>query len=692
MKTLIIDNHDSFTFNLFQLIAEVNGEPPVVVHNDQIDWETLAEQPFDNLVVSPGPGRPERAADLGIAGQAIAGADLPLLGVCLGHQGICHLAGAAIAPAPQPMHGRTSSIHHDGSPLFAGMPSPFSAVRYHSLVVSGVLPDELERIAWTADGLVMAVRHRSRPQWGVQFHPESICSEHGARLLENFRDLSRDWWASRPRRRAAPAMQLSVVPRGRRPVEPAPDLAIVHRRLDVWLDSERVFRALYAASPDAFWLDSSRAEPGLSRFSYMGDGSGPLARRVSCDLAAGTVTVEQHGEVRRESIGMLDHLERELARHHLPAGELPFDFNGGFVGYLGYELKAECTGRAAHRAPHPDAQLLFADRLLAFDHQERAIHAVCVTRPADRPRSLAWLDQIAGHLRVAAKTAEPVDPPRRGRLEWRLGRSPRQYLADIDTCLRHIRDGESYEVCLTNQLRAAGSADPLRLYTLLRAHNPAPYAALLRFGAMSVASSSPERFLRIGRDRMAESKPIKGTAPRLADPAADARAIELLRSSEKDRAENLMIVDLVRNDLGRVCEIGSVQVPRLMDIESFATVHHMVSTVRGRLRPELSVVDCIRATFPGGSMTGAPKVRTMELIDALEGEARGVYSGAIGYLGLGGTADLAIAIRTAVLAGGQVSIGTGGAIVALSDPAAELEETLVKARALLDVFDAAPPG
>ena len=689
MKTLIIDNHDSFTFNLFQLIAEVNGEAPVVVHNDQVAWRTLAAQPFDNLVVSPGPGRPERALDLGIARDAIAGATIPVLGVCLGHQGICHQAGASIAAAP-PVHGRTSPIHHDGNRLFAGIPSPFHAVRYHSLAVTGDLPEELERIAWTADGLLMAVRHRTRPQWGVQFHPESISTRHGPRLLENFRDLTRDWWASRPRRFAVAQPGLSVVPRGRAAPAPERDLILVHRKLDFWLDSEQVFRALHAASRSAFWLDSSRAEPGLSRFSYMGDGSGPLARRVSCQLASGTVTVEERGETSRESIGILDYLERELARLHLPAGQLPFDFNGGFVGYLGYEVKAECTGHAAHRAAHPDAQFLLADRLLAFDHQERAIHAVCVARAGERAAALRWVEAVAVRLAEIDPTRDQPSGPFRS-LEWRLARSPAQYLADIETCLHHIRDGESYEICLTNQLRAAGGADPLELYTLLRAHNPAPYAALLRFGDMAVASSSPERFLRIDRARVAESKPIKGTAPRPADPAADARAREALRSSEKDRAENLMIVDLVRNDLGRVCEIGSVEVPRLMDIESFATVHHMVSTVRGRLRPELSAIDCVRATFPGGSMTGAPKVRTMEIIDALEGEARGVYSGAIGFLGLAGTADLSIAIRTAVIDAGEISIGTGGAILALSDPAAELEEILVKARALLDVFGAAAP-
>jgi len=669
MRTLLIDNYDSFTFNLFHLLGEVNGREPIVARNDELSWAQVAALPVDNIVISPGPGRPEHERDVGISLEVLKRATVPVLGVCLGHQALALAAGGEIDHAPEVMHGRLSEIHHDGRGLFAGIPQGFAAVRYHSLV-AGPLPVELRVTAWTEDGVVMALEHESRPLWGVQFHPESISTEHGRTLLRNFRDLTRA-------RRGAPVRP------ARRAGEAAAGARVHHRALETWCDPEAAFVALFGERDHAIWLDSARAEPGLARFSFMGAPDGPLGRRVRYDVATGVLTVD--GADGREELreGVLDYCERELARLRADVPDVPFDFTCGFAGYLGYELKAELGGALVHRSPQPDAALVLCDRLIAFDHEQQRVHLLALADADGAAAAEAWLAAVERELEALARRPALELPPAPAPVAFAAREERDAYLANIAACKREIFEGETYEVCLTTELRGDGAIDPLAAYRRLRARNPAPHAALLRLGDLSVLSSSPERFLRVDRERVVESKPIKGTAPRAAHPAEDAYRGAALRSDEKSRAENLMIVDLVRNDLGRVCALGSVDVPALMAVESYATVHQLVTTVRGRLRDDAGAIDCIRAAFPGGSMTGAPKLRTMEIIDRLEGGARGVYSGALGFLSVNGTADLSIVIRTIVASPHGLTIGAGGAIVAASDPAAEHDEMLLKARAVL---------
>jgi para-aminobenzoate synthetase len=677
MLTLLIDNYDSFTYNLFQSLAKVNGREPLVVRNDEASWDELERLEFDNVVISPGPGRPERARDFGVCAEAIRRCERPLLGVCLGMQGLGWVEGGTVEPATAPLHGRVVAVEHDGSALFAGIPSPFQATRYHSLALATPLPTALRETA-TCAGVPMALEHRDRPQWGVQFHPESIATEHGMKLLVNFRDLT-------PQPVKDPSVAFVAPQDTKATLESSTKLEV--RILDVLPNAERAFVALYGDSEHAFWLDSSR--PGeRGRFSFMGDASGPLAEVILHEAGEGEP--------------LLDRLQARLdALRPAELPGLPFEFDCGFVGYLGYELGSECGHATSHRSDHPDAALIFSDRLIAFDHAEgRTYLLTLLTRQGKEGEEIgadaeAWLDATESRLAAIPAAGEPVvgptcdvgpttgSPP----TALSLARTHEQYLEDVGASLHHLREGDSYEICLTNQLRFDTHTDPLDLYMRLRRANPAPFSAYLRLGELTVLSSSPERFLRVSRDGEAEARPIKGTSRRGATPEEDSRLAAALAADEKNRAENLMIVDLLRNDLGQVCEVGSVEVPEMMAVETYETVHQLVSSIRGRLRPGADATDAIGSCFPPGSMTGAPKRRTTEILDALEGAPRGVYSGAIGWFGLGGAADLAVAIRTIVLAGGHATVGAGGAIVLGSDPGREYEEMLLKAAAPLRAVD-----
>ncbi|PSK98779.1 para-aminobenzoate synthetase [Murinocardiopsis flavida] len=717
MRVLLVDNHDSYTYNLFQLIASVLGAEPVVYTNDAPELGRLDSVGFDAIVVSPGPGRPQKPRDLGGVPRLLAGSPVPVLGVCLGHQAIAHLAGAPVVAADTPRHGHLSTVRHTGTGLFADVPPDFTAVRYHSLCVREPLPEDLRATAWAEDGVVMALEHRTLPRWGVQFHPESVAGEHGRTLVANFAalasrsrravtetrrtghggtasetmahppgsgqgtgDLGTDERAMSETPEAPPRPQYGRAGGGRDAPGPAAGFAaggaVEVAGLPFAVDCERAFAHLYGAREYAFWLDSSRVA-GPARFSFLGDASGPSGEVLTYRVGDGAVSVRPTGGAPlREDGTIFDALRRRLpgAAAATETG-LPFDFAGGYVGYFGYELKADCGAAAAYTAETPDAVWLRCDRFVAVDHAENRTYAVAAGTGAR-----AWADRTAAELRRLPPL--PPLPSAQGAASdavWEWERERDGYTSDVKECLGYLASGESYEICLTTRLRTAAPADDLAFYRRLRAASPAPYAALLRLGEVTVHSASPERFLRVGADGTAESRPIKGTAPRSADPAADAALAAELRASPKTRAENLMIVDLLRNDLGRVCAVGSVEVPDFMYVESYATVHQLVSTVRGRLRPGVGALDAVRACFPGGSMTGAPKLRTMEILDRLEGSPRGVYSGALGFLSHSGAADLSIVIRTAVRSGDTLTIGAGGAIVLASDPHEEYEEMLLKA-------------
>lgn len=402
------------------------------------------------------------------------------------------------------------------------------------------------------------------------------------------------------------------------------------------------------AEPYALWLDSATPHSDIATRSF-----------AACSPAA--ILTSRHGRVRieRTAGGSTQHTGDPFEALRQLLAEFSRRPESFAAGYLGYGLKRhieDLPDTVTDDLALPECAIAFYDHALEFD-----------ARPL--------------YARRTTTTAAPLDPAIRSNL------TRESYEAAVGRALDYIRAGDIYQVNLSQRFQAPSPDDPFDVYLRLRAHSPAPFAAFLRYPDFAILSSSPERFLAYdAQGRTAETRPIKGTRPRSSDPVRDsALACELLRS-EKDRAENVMIVDLVRNDLGRVAAVGSVEVAALAQLESFANVHHLVSVVRARLQADRDVVDLVRAAFPGGSITGAPKIRAMQIIDELEPVARGVYTGAIGYFCPGGDMDLNIAIRTIVVKDGLASFSVGGGIVADSEPAAEYEETLHKGAAMARVL------
>lgn len=377
---------------------------------------------------------------------------------------------------------------------------------------------------------------------------------------------------------------------------------------------------------------------------------------------------------------------RRLLRHYsIPAAPGLPPFLGGAIGYLGYDL-----GHHLERLPQtaeddlglPEMYLAFYDWALAFDHSSSRAWLIATGLPEGSAQAatqrLAWAEEKLAKL-PALPSSEAANNTRRGLCS---NFTEEGYLAALRRAKDYITAGDIYQVNLSQRLHGPLTADPWQLYQRLRRVNPAPFASYLKFPEVTVASASPEEFLRLEARRVT-TRPIKGTRPRGRRPVEDQALAQGLLSSEKDRAENVMIVDLVRNDLGRVCSIGSVRVPALFELERHPTVFHLVSTITGELTEGKDVVDLLRASFPGGSVTGAPKIRAMEIIDELEPHRRGIYCGGIGFLSFSGDLHLSMVIRTLVLANNSFYLHVGGAIVADSDPADEYRETLHKGRGLL---------
>ncbi|KQP37793.1 aminodeoxychorismate synthase component I [Methylobacterium sp. Leaf106] len=443
----------------------------------------------------------------------------------------------------------------------------------------------------------------------------------------------------------------------------------------------------FSSLPGLAFLDSAMRHETLGRVSIVA--ADPFGR---FRYANGRATLDGRPlEGRQSGETGLEALRACLAPYRL-AGDEGTGFPGGAIGYFAYDLGAslERVRPPARRAGlTDDIAFNLYDTVLSIDHDSRTCRLIAtgfpeLTESARADRARARLDRFAELLAAGGTGTRTETPP----LAWGSNFTRASYEAAVERVRDYIRAGDIYQANIAQRFEAALPAgyDPFSLYHRLRETNPATFGAYLSFGALTIASSSPERFMKL-QGRAVETRPIKGTVRRVEDPAEDRALGEALQANVKERAENIMIVDLLRNDLSRICEPHSVKVPVLCGLESYASVHHLVSVVTGTLRQGLDAIDLIAATFPGGSITGAPKLRAMDIITEIEGDARELYCGAIGAIGFDGSLDTSIAIRTVFMDEARAVLQAGGGVTLLSDPAAEYEETLTKAARVFAAFE-----
>ncbi|WP_342723996.1 aminodeoxychorismate synthase component I [Bradyrhizobium sp. B097] len=462
----------------------------------------------------------------------------------------------------------------------------------------------------------------------------------------------------------------------------------MHVRELQWIEPVKALRCL-AQRPQLTFLDSAAGHELLGRYSYLT--CEPFGTYLIADGQASWNAEALAGDPWAVLCDLLARY-REAHRSDLPP------FQGGAAGFLAYDLNRTLERLPAPSIPGlrlPQSILHFYDVVVSFDHRDHRCWIVSTGWPEQDParrteRARRRADEFAALL-ARPKLPRIIIPSTAG--TWHSNFSREGFMATVQRVVELILAGEIFQANIAQCFSARVSPlfDPLTFYCQLRSLNPAPFAALLRYDKLTIASSSPERFLKLD-GRQVETRPIKGTIARSADSEEDRRRAKILLASEKDRAENIMIVDLLRNDLSRVCTDNSVEVTALCNLESYASVHHLVSIVRGALAADQDAVSLLRACFPGGSVTGVPKVRSMEIIADVEKVAREVYCGAIGFIGFNGHMDTNIAIRTVTIDDDLARFHAGGGITAMSNPEAEYEETLTKAQRLFDAFGSEVSG
>lgn len=757
-RILFIDAYDSFSNSIISLlrtelavtVESIKIDDARFVLNDEAFYKYL--DGFDAVVAGPGPGHPSIPQDVGLIPKLWTLPEehcLPVLGICLGFQNLCLSFGAKVERLKEPRHGIVSTVTHCGKDIFS-LTGKIVATQYHSLHVNlqrgsggdgwGTFDlwkpskhcDQLLPLAWSltnmANGpILMGVRHESKPFWGVQYHPESICTnKEGQKLVTN-------WWIevcawhtaqkgcllkgpglSEPGndRVDTPTSQLYCEVagdpvNGRKSTQaavmdsPCP-VAEVHWRslqassnVDVAAVTELVRQEGWSSQPlllESGTRGAKPVNPETGRYSIIGLPD-PSSTQLRYTTGSGLLEMDMNGlNVFRKRTAVdqaFSLIDQIISANKACNGPAQVPFWGGFVGFVSYEAGLETIDVSPPTGPEgqPDIWFIFVSKCIVVDHVHNVVYVQTLGTDDDR-----WGDTAAEVLWNALNTQKLSRPRPSPPVSAQLVDGPEQeaYCVKVRECQSQLRAGESYELCLTNQSTIESSAEPWEIYKQLRARNAAPFSTYLQLTApgsssLSVVGSSPERFLSWSRDGKCQFRPIKGTVKK-AEGVTRAKAEEVLGSA-KERAENLMIVDLIRHDLAGVAGVRDVRVPKLMSIEEYETVFQLVSVIEGDMENKASGSAVLAASLPPGSMTGAPKKRSCELLKEIEGgKPRGLYSGVIGFFDAGGGGDFSVVIRTTYKwgeEGERWQVGAGGAITALSEAQAEWEEMVTKRESVL---------
>ncbi|PFH49689.1 hypothetical protein AMATHDRAFT_62673 [Amanita thiersii Skay4041] len=723
-RILLIDSYDSFTLNLAALCRA--SIPNCIIHilkNDELSFQELKSVigHFSAIIVGPGPGSPSIDNDIGVVRYLWTMDDsltLPIFGVCLGLQSLCVTFGAQLRRLHVVKHGQVSHIRHVDCDLFQGI-GTVRAVRYHSLYVIPSVKGEIEELAWADDEdngqVLMACRHKTRPYWAVQYHPESACTnDPGAQVLCNFWKLAQTWSKVHGRQqrpwdttlRNVGRVWPSIPPTSILPPLTQPKLKVTTRTLALpHLDAIYISEILGASHEDApFVLLDSAASPG--RFSIIASLL-PSSLQVTYRIGDDAVRLIQGPMTLHESCpdGVWSWLANFMSSRRAIGGDPGVPFWGGLIGFISYEAGVNSLAIPVHQdidvkhLQHPDINLIFVERSVVLDSINGVVYVQSLIAEDDN-----WLSETVRRLKHRVVFRSPAVVPKSSDTSVTY---PNQghYIARIKCAQEYLFSGDSYELCLTAHTHVSTPriaddderSSSWERYKILRKLNPAPHSAYLRLHPSTFLSSSPERFLSYSRhpNTTCQLRPIKGTVKK-APGITRAVAEQALAGSKKEVAENLMIVDLIRHDLH--CVIGEdVQVKQFCRVEEYETVWQLVSVIEGRPEnPDEGNLGwrVLERCLPPGSMTGAPKKRSVEILRSLEDTERSVYSGVFGYWCVSGGGDWSVTIRSCFkydedhVKKGEEKwvIGAGGAITALSDPDAEWDEMMIKLQSVLRAF------